>query len=246
MGQVKRIALGESGELTLVGPGGLEVVYLAGGCPHPECGCSEVTIRVMSPADGNTVAFVARLFPDLGELELCDVEEQDLDLEPPVDPETEALLDPLRAALDAELLDDFARFSRRLRGQALETDTLIREIELDPWSPGDKIAYEQVYDTPRIDCFREGDAVWEVGDFYCPDPGCACNKVTVAFLDSNQEVAAGSVEVDLEAGVVDFFHQTIDIALVPGLWKRYLERHRGLSRLKQRQVRMKAFGKILL
>jgi len=158
-------------------------------------------------------------------------------------PEAEALLAPLRDALDAELLEDFARLWRRLKGKAAVSDEPLRDVDLGDWKPGETLAFGRVFEELRADGYPFGGGIYEVVDLYCPDPDCDCSEVTLAFVDpagSGEDV--GAARVDLSTGEVSFEHDTDDEALVPGLWKRFVHRHRGVSTLFDRQKRMKAFG----
>lgn len=80
-------------------------------------------------------------------------------------------------------------------------------------------------------------------DLYCPDPACDCSDVTVAFIDRHGE--AGSVQVDLSSGAVHFDHDSADEGLLAGLWGRFVQRHRGISLLVERDRRIAAYGERL-
>ncbi len=263
----KRPRLSDEGLMAIMNPGGRGLVCVAGVCPSPGCCCRDIIMRVipidfrvkavsidgvkvtftslpiggLGPAEDMESAVNARLITDTGELLL----------EPAtlVDPQADALLEPLREALDGELLDDFARFCGRLKGEQADSDDACSSAHDEDWLPGDTLGFAMVYNTPRFDSFREGEMIWEVADFYCTDPDSDCNEVTVAFLDSEGDGdgdAAGAVKLDLSTGEVSFEHETEDQTLVPQLWRRFIERHRGVSLLEDRLEKMKAFGETLI
>ena len=266
----RRPRLSKAGLMTVMSPSGRGLACVASTCPTPGCECRDIFINVipidfrvqtvsvngdkvrfaslpiggLGPAEDKESAVIARLITDTGEL-LVD-RAHPADREPSVDPRADALLQPLREALDGELLDDFARFCMRCKGEQMNFDDPIHAVNLGDWLPGDKLGFAEVYDSPRIDSYRERDTIWEAADFYCPDPRCDCHEVLVAFLerDGNGD-AAGSVRLDLSTGEVIFEHETADKTLVPGLWRRFIERHRGLSFVRSRFAKMKTFGKTL-
>lgn len=270
----KRPHLSDEGLLALMNPDGSGVACLASGCPHPGCRCGDVLIKVipvdfrvqsvsvegekvrfdshdiggMGPSEDMESAVLARLILDTGELlvepQTPDDAEQREEHESPVDPRSDALLEPLRGALDAELLDDFARFLKRIKGEPIPTDEPLPDPDLDDWVPGDNLDYESVYKVPRFDAYVVGETSYLSTDLYCTDPACDCNEVIVAFIDTwGSGEDAGAAWVDVGTGEVRFEHKTDDDTLVPGLWRRFVTRHRGISVLLERQAKMKAFGK---
>jgi len=267
----RRPRLSKSGLLTIMSASGRGLACVAGVCPTPGCGCRDILMNVvpidfrvkkvsvsgdnvkfatvpvggLGPAEDMRAAVNARLITDTGEL-LVEPKSPG-QWESPVDPREDALLEPLRQVLDGELLDDFARFCMRIKGEVLNFDDPIPDLNIGDWQPGDRLGFSEVYNTVRVDGFREGDTIWEVADFYCPDPRCDCGDVEVAFLDrDSRDASAGSLTLTIATGEVSFAHETDDETLVPKLWRRFVERHRGVSNVHARLGKMKTFGSTLI
>ena len=258
----RRPKLSKDGALTFMSPSGCGLAGLAK-VLTPSCPCRDILLdmvpidfRVQSvavtkgkvsfttnrlgglePAVGSDSWIAARLDVDTGELR---VEPKRTRL-----PDAETLLAPLRDALDGELLDDFARLWRRLKGQPAVSDEPLRDPDFGVWEPGQTLAFGQVLKELRADGYPVGERIYEVVDLCCPDPECDCREVTVAFVDPADGSDAGAATVDLKKGDVSFSHETDDEALVPGLWERYVFRHRGIPLLFERRERMKEFGETL-
>lgn len=259
----RRPKLSKDGVLTFMSPGGRGLACLARTCSTPTCPCRDILLKVvpidfrvtsvtltrgklslstrrlggLQPVVDSTSRIAARLVPDTGELHV--------DTRHTRHPEAEALLAPLQEALDGELLDDFARLWRRLKGLPPVSDEPDRDAVPGDWEPGQTLAFGGVFKTPRADGYPVGDRVYEVVDLYCPDPECDCHEVVVVFVDPAEDSDAGSATINLGTGDVRFSHGTDDEALVPGLWERYVFRNRGVSQLFDRHERMKAFGETL-
>ncbi|MFC1609569.1 SEC-C metal-binding domain-containing protein [Myxococcota bacterium] len=258
--------MSQSGLLTVMGTTGRGLACLARTCPNPGCQCRDLHIEVvpidfrvksvsvkkgtlhfssakldgLEPAIRSDLAFTARLDPDTGELFVADDKR--------AHSKAESLLAPLRDAIDGQLLDDFAKLWLRLKDESRDFDQPHPEIALDEWQPGDSLVYEEVYPVPRIDGYRVGDTLYDVVDLYCPNPDCDCDEVTVAFVSATAEKDedAGSVTVNLKTGSVTFKHETDNESLVRSLWRRFVERHRGISILAERQQRMREQGEELM
>jgi hypothetical protein len=262
--RAQRPNLTKSGVLTFMSPGGHGLACLARTCPTPTCACRSIFLEAvpidfrvesvafsrgklsfytrrlggLEPAADSESWIAARLNPDTGELHVETERNQCA--------EAEEYLAPLRDALDGELLDDFARLWLRLKGLPAISDEPLGDADLGEWKPGETLAFGQVFAELRADGYPVGDRIYEVVDLHCPDPDCDCSEVTLVFVDpAGRGVDAGAVRVDLSSDDVSFDHDTDDETLVPGLWKRFVHRHRGISLLLDRQKRMKEFGKTL-
>jgi hypothetical protein len=98
-------------------------------------------LAIMSPG-GRRLACVAGACPDTGELLVEPKSPGQWDA--PVNPKKDALLAPLREALDAELLDDFARLCMRVKGDLLNFDDPIPDPKVWDWQPGEKLGFSWV------------------------------------------------------------------------------------------------------
>jgi len=253
----RRPKLSKDGLLTFMSPSGYGLAALAGACRTPSCACRDILLTLF-PIDFRvkSVAFAkGKLSFESEQLSALDreasisariiLETGELLLEPErtQHPEAEALLAPLRDALDGELLDDFSRLWRRLKGQPAVSDEFRRDADLGDWDRGNALAFGAVFEELRVDSYAHGGRVYETDELYCPSPECDCWDVTIAFIDpAGDSEDVGAATIDLEMGEVSFEHRTDDQGLVPGLWKRFVHRHRGVSRLHERRERMKEFG----
>ncbi len=171
----KRPRLSKSGLLTIMSPGGRGLACVAQACPTPGCDCRDILMNVIpidfqvekvsvskgqiklvsqpvggiGPADDMQSAVNARLITDTGELLVEPRPPGQRD--GPVGSWQDALLEPLREALDGELLDDFARFCMRIKGDPLSFDDPIPDPNIGDWQPGEKLGFSEVYNTVRID-----------------------------------------------------------------------------------------------
>ena len=259
----RRPKLSKVGVLTFMSPSGYGLVCRASVCQTPTCPCQDVILH-MVPIDfrvesvtlnrdglslqsrrlgglgssmSNTSPILARLNPHSGQL-IEDGERTH---------HAEALLVLLREALDGELLDDFARLWRRLKGLPRVTDEPRRDPDLGDWKSGEALAFGQVFEQLRDDGYPLGNKIYEVVDHYCAEPSCDCREVIVDFFYSDGGGNdGGAATIDLATGDVSFTHATNDETLVPTLWKRFVHRHRGVALLFDRQERMKDFGQTFL
>ncbi|MBN2494714.1 MAG: hypothetical protein JXR96_09010 [Deltaproteobacteria bacterium] len=140
IGPYRRPRLSKAGLLAIMSPGGRGLACVASTCRNPGCTCRDIDLQVI-PIDfrvqtvsirGSKVQFrslpigglgpaaqkeppvIARLITSTGELLVNRAQS--------ADPGAEALIQPLRDALDGELLDDFARFCSRRKGEKRRFD----------------------------------------------------------------------------------------------------------------------------
>lgn len=245
------------GLLVLTEPAGGGLACVIKGCDNPKCMCREVQLRAIPfgrwvhdvRLDQGDLRFsVDETKPeaaDLGhpvDLKL-DVDHGNLldDDGEPVDIEAQPRLKILEQTIDGPFLDEMARRLLRHKGLKIEEGARYSKLDLDHWSPGDNVYWEEVFQEVRQDVYLSGDGEsYSAGDMYCPDPDCACGEAGVSFLGEDGDV--GMVRVELESGKVKFEPKASHESLLQTLWRSFHQRHHGIAHLKQRDIEMKKFG----
>lgn len=83
--------------------------------------------------------------------------------------------------IDGELLDALSRLWFQGKGHEDLTSIPIEPEALRQFEPGQLLAWDEVYEGARADCYVIGDVLVEAIETYCVRPDCQCNEVRVQF-----------------------------------------------------------------
>ena len=173
-------------------------------------------------------AMNARLHIDLGR-----VEPDDQDGQAPL---TQEWLEYVQSQVDSDLLDELHEQWLRAKGLRRRTQDA---SALPPLEPGGLIGWYEVHPEHRRDSYLQGDAVFMAEEFYCMNPACACNEVTVDFsevIEGDHVVSVGYVRVTLPDAQVTEWKPKRDRVLLERLWPAFQARHHCVGeRLMQRK-----------
>jgi len=244
-------------------PGTEGLACWACSCDNPECNCRDVNIFAV-PIDFQTKAIELRngtfltyrqelsgIQPAFDEkvswTVLLDIDTGELNptKEGDADPNTHPKLKWLVEAMDGELLEQLGQFRLRSKGCVWDDEMTNPAAPLGNWDPGDMVMYNEVYPHSREDMYRIDGDLFVALEQYCISPSCECTKVHIAFehpKGDNQD-SIGHVLLNIKTGDVEFNSPTKKESLLCNAWSLFIKRHRGIDRIRERQLKMKKFGK---
>ncbi len=235
-------------------------------CADPECDCRSVGVCAIrfGPDVGealgldqeqNLVAKPGHGPIQLNEVEtyqlIIDIDEGDLVWDTGEDEEEEkedVLANPslarLQKAFDGSMLEKMGRQWLTVKG--LEITERCSQSDLGNWNLDRLVCWREVFTEFRLDAYVIDEKGYLAYDYYCIDPGCDCDEVSVDFDDvmvDPEKSILGTVNVMLATGRVTLKAEPgWDEKLLEELWNRFIDRHHSIDYLRQRQAKMKEFG----
>lgn len=247
----------EDGRLTVIAADGTRYVFWAGSCGEEGCDCEDV---VLYPIEGENPA-------DSG---LDELEELRIDADAalimdeegdPLETDSPAFLAALDDALTGPVLDALVRRWHKDKGEPVETGRRDEFLGLEDWELDDPVAWEQVFETLRMDVYIIDGVTYSAMELYNANPASQNDEVIIDFaeeLDEDEDEAPdgdddedddeypiGMVTLRLDAGV-EFEAEEGEEETLKQLWKLYERRYPSRDHLRARQAAMKKIGAILL
>lgn len=150
--------------------------------------------------------------------------------------------------IDGNVLDDIGRLWHHGKGQPDPEQAPLHPREIQDWTPGDEVSWDEAYWGLRADGYVFGDELYEVAEYYCVMPDCDCGRVTLSIGKAGEEedVLVGTVVLEKDAGPAFELHDGTREQLEQ-VWAAYQKRYPAWrERQAAREPRMKEFGKLLV
>lgn len=157
---------------------------------------------------------------------------------------TDARIHQLLARMSETLRDEVAALWFHGKGMRLELPGPGILDLLDDWKPGVKVKWGEVFSQLRADSYAHEGLRYIAHDFYCVNPDCGCDEVTIAFdsFHVTGGVLEGEVIVDTN-GRVKLDTPAGNQQKIRDLWQLYVSRHGDLQAyLNPRRQRMREVG----
>lgn len=236
----------KEGNLEIVGKTGNKYVYWAGSCGDAECDCRDI---ILYPVVEHSVKDALleeleelRIDPDTAQIHDDEGEE--------LDPEAAPLLEALADALTGEVLDKLVRRWHEDKGKPIVDGRRAEPLGLEEWELNDPVAWEQVFETLRMEDFSIDGILYSAMELYSANPGDEQAEIVIDFAETSEEEDEEDLpigEVTLRAnGTVELTPEDGEEKSLHALWAAYQKRYPTHEHLRRRAQIMRSVGMELL
>jgi hypothetical protein len=225
----------------------LPVLVLDEHCTNSECKCRDVTLGFYEVNNQNKghILFKIKLDIDTWEMKSSEAYEDGIDC----------------IGLIVEFMKDLKDESKKLIKSRFENGVVFREdyvkenIDYSKLRIGSCVYYSDVFTSEEYNqlTFQYQGMSYLVLDIYCSNPKCNCNDVLLDFFELEDNAIEESSKIELrlqlKTGKYTVEYKGYDIAneKIAKLYKLFLNifKSKGIEVLKERDTRLKKWGKII-
>ena len=236
----------KEGHLEIIGKTGSKYVFWAGSCGDAECDCRDI---ILYPVLEESVKDA--LLEDIEELRIDPDTAQIHDDEgEELDPTAAPLLEALADSMTGDVLDKLVRRWHEDKGRPIVEGRRAEFLGLEEWELEDPVAWEQVFETIRMEDFSIDGTLYSAMELYSANPGADTADITLDFAETSEDEDEEDLpigEVTLRAnGGMELSHEEGEEETLHALWAAYQKRYPTRGHLRRRAEAMRSVGLELL